>query len=153
MSTAQHRSKKSTTNNQIETHRRLQAGLPSPSEPLNEAEMVFYTGIIEARELSTWTSFDVTLATSLARMQQQHRLAMNTLAEEGLIQIDTKGMTKPHGAVSVAASLAGTIKSFTIQLGLQAVARGLASGDQGNRNQAERLARAAISEASGGLLA
>ena len=141
---AQTRSRKSTTHNAVRTMQQAAAALPPPSEPLDEIEQAFFDRIIRSRELDTWSEHDLALATHLAQTQRQFSEAMQVVKTEGRTTLNPRGTPVAHPEVAALNQLAGSVRSFTAQLGLSASQRGVAGQHQQSRNAAEREARAVL---------
>ncbi len=148
----QERSKKSTVSNAVATFQTLK-DVVEPTIPLSESEMVYFAGIVKAREADTWADNDKLIAANLAKTYAAIDELWIDIKDRGYMVKNERGTPVVNPAVSALNQMTSTMQSLNRTLGLSASQRGLSGAKQAGRNDAEQKAREAIEEASGSLLA
>ena len=108
---------------------------PSPTEPLNEKEMIYFNRIVNSREISTWTEHDIAIATMLAMTHNQYHECMEQVKAQGKILKTDKGTPVVNPIFTISNTLNNTIRGTSSTLGLTASKSGVAGPDQVGRNR------------------
>jgi hypothetical protein len=143
----QERSKKSTVANSVATFQAANI-LPDPTETLDDRELSYFHRIVKSRESSTWSDYDLALATDLAMTQVQFLDAMDCVKREGRTVRNERGTPVVNPETGALNQLSGAVRAFTATLGLSASQRGVAGTKQKGRNLAETEARKIIDRAA-----
>ena len=130
------RSKKSTIAEQIKTAQAISREV-FPVRELNAEENGYFTRLIQSREVETWSSHDLALATQLAVIMRQSDQADEEIQKHGFVLTD--GRKNP--AVSAKHSCVSSIVQLTRLLGLSASQKGFGTQQQRQRSLTEQHMR------------
>lgn len=146
------RTQKNTIAGQIETTKRIMAGV-EPAFELNKLQRHYFDRIVKSRETESWDDNHILLATNLAVNYSQVDAANADIEERGLMTKSDRGTPVVNPAVTAKSTLMATVLQLNKALGLSASQMGVAGKDQDSRNKADRAARKVIEEAADDLLA
>ncbi len=130
------RSKKSTIAEQIKTAQAISRDV-FPVRELNVEENGYFTRLVQSREVESWSSHDLALATQLAVIMRQSDQADEEIQKHGFVLTD--GRKNP--AVGAKHSCVSSIVQLTRLLGLSASQKGFGTQQQRQRNLTEQRMR------------
>ena len=141
------RTQKNTIAGQIETTKRIMAGV-EPAYALDELQRNYFERVVRSREVESWDENHILLATNLAVTYAQVDEANSEINSKGLMVLSEKGWPVTNPAISAKQSLMSTVLQLNKALGLSASQMGPAGKDQESRNKADREARKVLDKVS-----
>lgn len=132
---------------QVETFKTLKDAVEPPF-PLDGSELDYFTGIVTAREVDTWSDNDKLIAANLAKTYAAIDELWLDIKQRGYMVTNERGTPVVNPAVSALNQMTSTMQSLNRTLGLSASQRGLSGAKQGSRNAADQEARKAIEDAA-----
>ena len=116
--------------------------------PLNDAQLVIFKAIIQARAATSWSEHDLLLACKLAKMEAHWDMLFDQVTDEGPTQINERGTKTANPVHTAMMQTASTIQSLTRTLGISASQTGKTGQDAKAANEASDKAREALGKAS-----
>jgi len=141
------RTQKNTIAGQIETTKRIMAGVEA-AYVLDELQRNYFERVVRSREVESWDENHILLATNLAVTYAQVDEANSEINSKGLMVLSEKGWPVTNPAISAKQSLMSTVLQLNKALGLSASQMGTAGKDQESRNKADREARKVLDKVS-----